>query len=385
MAVRDNQVNGTVPRLRRGGAWVRRHLYRWRLASPQAPEPTWVLNVAVATGFGFMAGGTLAVALQLSNQDLVGHYIQLVSLVGILAALTLVTYLVLPDLLNALVSTLTASDVIGQARGAPSSNHLPEFIAGFSKTLNRRSWGVACLLLSVVYVVYRARDAPLVASSSSVSANVWTLLAYCFEALALYLGAMSIVRATIISLYISRLARCFEFLVRPLHPDGCGGFRPIGHLFGRFVELTALFTLVTVGLAQATQETGGDWIERPEWWWGLGFVYLILLPMFTIALLQVPHRAMVRARDTAVHPLSGIFEAFVEKVRPVAGDTAEQISSKNEQLSQIKLQAEKLKEAYPVWPIETMRLKQVAITALLPIIIPVVTAIILRFVPGPSN
>lgn len=385
MAVKDSHVNGTVRRLRRGVAWVRRHLYRWSLAAPQAPEPTWALNVAVATGFGFMTGVTLAVALQLSNQDLVGHYIQLVSLVGILAALALVTYLVLPDLLNALVSTLTARDVIGQARGASSFNHFAEFILRFEEKLNRRSWGVACLLLSMMYVLYRVRYAPLVASNSYESAQVWTFLTYCFEALALYLGAMSIIRTTIISLYISQLSRRFEFLVRPLHPDGCGGFRPIGHLFGRLVELTALFTLVTVGLAQATQETGGDWIRRPEWWWGLGFAYLILLPMLTIALLLVPHRAMVRARDTVVDPLSRTFEAFVEKVRPVAGDTAEQISSKNQQLSQIKLQVETLQKAYPVWPIETLRLRQVAITALLPIIIPVVTAIILRFVSGPSN
>jgi hypothetical protein len=342
-----------------------------------------VSNVVIAAGFGAITAGTLAVALQLSNQDPVGHYAQLSGLVGVLSALALIAHLALPDLLNVLVSTLAANDVIGQVRGRAPYNDFRAFVDTLGKSLNWPFWTIICGVLGAGYVPYRDLLAPMVAFTPSRPARFWALVAYGVGALAIYWGAMSIIRIAIICLHISRLARCFVFRVRPLHPDGCGGFRQIGHLFARLVELAALIALVVVAIANATQETGGDWLRRLEWW-ALGFVYLVLLPMLVIALLLVPHQAMVRARDAVVNPLSRAFEVFVQKTR-LPGDDQQQISSKSQQLSQIADQVKTLNEAYPVWPIEILRLRQVAVTAVLPIVIPAATAIILRFVSGPSR
>jgi hypothetical protein len=210
---------------------------------------------------------------------------------------------------------------------------------------------------------------------------LWGCLAYGAEALALYWGALSIIRIGVVSLFVSRLARSFEFDVKPLHPDGCGGFQQIGYLFTRLVQLAAVLGLTVVGMAIALGATGTNPAYRVEWW-VLGLVYLVLLPMLVIAFLLVPHQTMAEARSRRVRPVAERFAACVLKARPVDGDSAFQIYKKTLSLSQIALQVRTLNEAYPVWPIRVVGLQQATATALLPIIVPVVSAIIIRLVVG---
>jgi hypothetical protein len=294
----------------------------------------------------------------------------------------------LPDLVNQLLRKLSTNDVIGGKRldlcPAPPYGHFNQLVDKLRRVLNYGWWGVVCLLISVAYVVlYRLPHAPIWSKDPSGRERFWGTLAYGTEALTFYWGALSIIRITVISLFVSKLARFFEFDVKPLHPDGCGGFQEIGHLFTRLVQLAALIGLTVVGMFIALRGTGNNPAYRVEWW-VLGLVYVLLLPMVVIAFLLVPHQAMIRARSRIVEPVAKRFATSVLKARPVEEDTAHQITNKTERLSQIVVQVKILNEAYPIWPIQIRLLQQAAATALLPILVSGVSAIVIRLVSGNS-
>jgi hypothetical protein len=345
-----------------------------------------VRNAWVAAGFGALTGVILGGVLRESHSDQIPHYVPLFLLqAAVLAPLSLGTHLTLPDLMSQLLNTLRTNDAIGERRPdvslLPCCDNFGAFTDQLRKGLNWRRWGALSLTLSAAYVAYRLRYAPIWSKYPSGWELFWGWLAYGAEALALYWGALSIIRIGVVSLFVSRLARVFEFCVKPLHPDGCGGFQQLGYLFTRLVQLAAVLGLTVVGMAVAIGSTGTNPATRVEWW-VLGLVYLVLLPMLVIAFLLVPHQNMAEARSRVVHPVAKSFEACVLKARPADGDTAFQIYKKTLSLSQIVVQVRTLNEAYPVWPIRVVGLQQAAATALLPLIVPVGSAIIIKLVVG---
>jgi hypothetical protein len=68
-----------------------------------------------------------------------------------------------------------------------------------------------------------------------------------------------------------------------------------------------------------------------------------------------------------------------EDLIPLGTDNAGRLKAKADSLSAITLQSKEIANAYPVWPLRTRPLRGVIATAVLPVVIPVVTAIISGF------
>ena len=81
-------------------------------------------------------------------------------------------------------------------------------------------------------------------------------------------------------------------------------------------------------------------------------------------------------RDLTLKPVARVFDAKIKAMRPSRTDDAQQLKGKADSLAEIKRQLELLDEACPIWPLHTKRLRIVLVTAVLPVVVPIVTAVI---------
>jgi hypothetical protein len=91
--------------------------------------------------------------------------------------------------------------------------------------------------------------------------------------------------------------------------------------------------------------------RRPEPY-VLAFLYVALLPLAFLNLLWWPHQVMDSYRKQVLKPVDSLVE--------------------------ITRQFQVLDDALPVWPLRLRRLQAVVAAAVLPVVIPFVTAVILR-------
>jgi hypothetical protein len=77
-----------------------------------------------------------------------------------------------------------------------------------------------------------------------------------------------------------------------------------------------------------------------------------------------PHRALLRAREAALEPLSDEFQNV--SVDTSGQKNIETIKSKTDHLVEIKRQYEFIRDLFPVWPLNTIALRSLLATSILP-------------------
>jgi hypothetical protein len=83
-------------------------------------------------------------------------------------------------------------------------------------------------------------------------------------------------------------------------------------------------------------------------------------------------------RKRVLKPVAKKFREAIIPARPSRADDSERLKAKADSLWEITRQFQVLDDALPVWPLRLRRLQAVLAAAVLPVVIPVVTAIILR-------
>jgi hypothetical protein len=109
----------------------------------------------------------------------------------------------------------------------------------------------------------------------------------------------------------------------------------------------------------------------------LAAFYAILLPLAFLNLVWWPHHRMYKRRKEFLTPVAEEFKNAIIPARPSHTDDSQQLKAKADSLSEISRQFRVLDDACPVWPLQLRRLQAVLATAILPVAIPVLTAIVL--------
>ena len=114
----------------------------------------------------------------------------------------------------------------------------------------------------------------------------------------------------------------------------------------------------------------------------LALFYLALLPSAFLNLLWLPHQLLERRRSELLKPVARAFDDAVAGARPSRGDGAARLRAKADCLSEVARQLKVLDEAWPVWPLRTRRLGPVVVTAVLPVVVPLLSTALSKLLNG---
>jgi hypothetical protein len=189
-----------------------------------------------------------------------------------------------------------------------------------------------------------------------------------------YLGFVALIRLWIVSRAIGKIMREFPIHIQPLHPDGCGGLGSLSHAQAhavyccctcrRWPEPDHRLARNPYSFKSSSRAVRTDWS---------------LLTPVSLGIRQPSLAAssdLEKNRDLTLKPVARVFDAKIKAMRPSKTDEAQQLKAKADSLAEIKRQLELLDEACPIWPLHTKRLRIVLVTAVLPVVVPIVTAII---------
>jgi hypothetical protein len=112
----------------------------------------------------------------------------------------------------------------------------------------------------------------------------------------------------------------------------------------------------------------------------LAAFYLMLLPSGFVYLLWYPHQLLERHRSDTLKPVAKAFHGAMAAAIPLKTDDARQLKAKTDRLAEISRQFGALEERCPTWPLRIRGLRSVLITAILPVVIPILVAIINKLV-----
>jgi hypothetical protein len=278
----------------------------------------------------------------------------------------------LREIATSLLRRLDHDEVIGASETSENPN---DFAKKLDKRLDHPLVVVGTALLTAGYLAYVLLDARN--EMTSPPATLLIAITLVVQVALFYLAVLTIIQISIACRHIGRFLRRCTLNVQPLHPDRCGGLRPVGHMLG--LVLTAATILGGAGLCifLAVRDTPSGPIRRPESY-VLAIFYFALLPRAFYNLLWVPHLRMKERQEDVLKPVMREFRDAVRPTSPPAPgtDNARRLTAKADSLSAITSQSKEIANAYPVWPLRTRPLQGVIATAVLPVVIPVVTAII---------
>jgi hypothetical protein len=177
-----------------------------------------------------------------------------------------------------------------------------------------------------------------------------------------YALGMAVWKATVAALQIRRLGRKGELIVRPFHPDGCGGLLPIGQFCLSLSLILVVFAFFVLGwiayahLISARTALTYQMYRVVEPWLvgGLVMVAIVAIAGFFMPMASV-HRLMRAEADKFMRPLErlanrvSVEEAALLSRASTARD--DEWKAADEQVASLKRHYEQYRRP-PTWPID---------------------------------
>jgi uncharacterized membrane protein (DUF485 family) len=265
----------------------------------------------------------------------------------------------------------------------------------FGPKMDRRldqTWVVILTALATVfYLIFELVDA--LNEMTSPLTTLLIAIALVVRVALFYLGVLTVIQIWEACRAIGTFLDRFNVNIHPLDPDSCGGLAPIGHMFSGVLIVAAFLGGAGLCIFLAAHDTPSGPTLRPEPYI-LAFFYFLLLPRATVHLLWGPHQRMKECREELLIPVMREFRDAIRPTSPPAAEDvippgtdnarrlkakADSLKAKADSLSAITSEFKVVYDACPVWPLPVRRLEGVVATAVLPVVIPVVTAIISSF------
>jgi hypothetical protein len=327
-----------------------------------------LIAVACAIVMGALGGAT---GYSYRNESYFRAYL-LVNALGafVLTPLIVCVFLALPDLARRLLRRLREDGVV-DVKPNPELEVVPELGWFNHRALVLAAAAIAGLYFALALVVENTDPA------SPFGILVVTTLA--LRAALVYLAVVAVLHLVIISRAVGRILRDQAVHIQALHPDRCGGLWIVGRLFNLTLNVAAVLGGVALCIILLLQGTPVVPARRPELYL-LGSFYVCLLPSAFLNLLWRPHQLLEAARSELLKPMAREFHAVISAATPSAADDVIRLAARADSLSQITKQIQLLDEVWPSWPLRLKRLRAVIATAILPIVIPLVTAVAIPLV-----
>jgi hypothetical protein len=258
-------------------------------------------------------------------------------------------YLYLPGVIAGFFNSLLNKDRVLVEPGADGLT-LDRFLGKLTANIDRWQWpaGGAAAVIVLWLLRFWGR--------SSTERHLWLeVLNVTLYSVEVYGGFVALVKLLIVMGFSNRLFRLFPVRVSPLHPDGVGGLRTIERmLINSLLILAPLLIVFIIGRFLSAVRHG--WLDpaRPEF---VAFVilYASLLPLLFYGWIWAPHRAMVKARDALLKPLSAEFAKALDAPEAGARGEAEAVKNGTDYLEELQRRYKVIESTYPTWPVRKRR------------------------------
>jgi hypothetical protein len=174
-----------------------------------------------------------------------------------------------------------------------------------------------------------------------------------------YMTMMLIAREIVAIRAFRQLFRDRELNLYPLHPDGCGGLRPLSEY-----ALSFTYLIATIGLGISLLVYGGV----VEGTLGNNYpvliaaaAYFVLAPTFFFAPLGTAHTAMKKAKNQLLMQISEQFVKDFESVYDAVGGSAEALEDNVKKIEHLQKIYDMTKQ-FPVWPFDLGTLRTFSVT-----------------------
>lgn len=157
--------------------------------------------------------------------------------------------------------------------------------------------------------------------------------------------------------------------VNPLHPDRCGGLRPLSDYSLKTAYLAAVLGIM-VGLIEyqfITQGVGG------VYW----FVHLIVPLHITLSIacffgpLLAAHTGMKRAKEKVLHKIARQFQEDYSQIGNSLNGDAETLKKGTEKIKELRA-FYSMTDEFPVWPFDVQTFRRYLLTVPTPLIPPII-------------
>lgn len=179
-----------------------------------------------------------------------------------------------------------------------------------------------------------------------------------------------VTRSIVISLFLRKLVASNPLRILPLHPDKCGGLRPVGRL-----GLRNQYTLTILGINIVLLLLIWRYAMKGEVPFGEIMIagsaaYVILGPVIFMAPLLPFRAAMQHAKKEWTHEFARLVRVEIDRLRgQLTGNTVSQVDEKSiERLRQVGAAIDEL----PIWPFDPSTLRKFATAYVVPLALPLI-------------
>jgi hypothetical protein len=276
-----------------------------------------------------------------------------------LIALGLTVYFLLPRLVAALFNNLRINSVVIDPRRDALTYE--QFLKDMIRKMNLRLWPILGVLTVVVF--WGLRAIKYKSAKRPVWLEVAALVAY---ALVFYVFIPTLAKLWIVLFSTNLLFRLFHVRVNPLHPDGAGGFGPVGRMFSTYILIFTAFGLLVASGMVSSYYHEGYLLGRAETW--MLIVGYTSVPVLIWGWLWTPHKAMREARDRKLLVLAEEFLQATPGHDDARPADAPLLKENTERLSELKKQYELLIDSYPTWPVRFQQVNRLVALVSAPLI-----------------
>ncbi len=184
-----------------------------------------------------------------------------------------------------------------------------------------------------------------------------------------YAGTMLIMALLLNVLILRQIFRGKELRVHPLHPDRCGGLRPLSTYSLKTAYLVAIFGLM-LGMTEYRYITTG--IIGKYWVLQLAIpAYVVGSAIAFFAPISTAHAGMARAKERLLHDIACQFQADYLAARSTLGGSPGGLKDGIDKIEELQTLYD-VTTHFPVWPFDVQTLRRFAASIAAPFIPPII-------------
>jgi hypothetical protein len=315
--------------------------------------------------------------------------IQTLAWIFLAVPVTVYLYFWIPGSLVTLIPDLLARGVIVGPKD-PTTAPIDEFARDTDDRFDHGSWLIAALVVAIGLAIWYWWLKLNGLASGTADAIRWQQILDLVAATpSIYCSTMIVFRLIVGIVTTDDLFDRYTIRVFAHHPDGAGGFGPLGARISYLARFGAVATSAVFLINLASFEEGHDLLKSPETVLAVGMLVL-LVPLVLWAWLQSPHRAMLTARGEVIADVCSLYETVARRpiyVAPVPeapepGGTppdgpfrladdktlTDRLKQATDLLQEIDRRAEEVEKTHPTWPIHIDELRRVSASVSAPLV-----------------
>ena len=254
---------------------------------------------------------------------------------------------------------------LNKSRAASISDHE----ISSSIKLHQRRWktwiSTVIAIIGIFTYIFSRKDL-----SSWGSSGIWpAMVSAAFGSISTYASSMLILGLILNVWIIQKTIKDKELNINPLHPDRCGGLRPLSQYSLKTAYLAAIFGIM-IGFTEYRFITQS--VDSKYWLLHLGIpIYLLISLLCFFGPLLAAHGQMKSAKEKMLDNIASQFQDDYARISKNLCLKAEELKKEVEKIRELQ-SFYSLTDEFPVWPFDVQTIRRYVVAVLAPLLPPLI-------------